>query len=536
MKRSLLFTAVLALLALPSPAQILFERATEDWGLAFRHHHGGTGKFYMVETMGSGVVIFDYDQDGDPDVFFVNGGATPGFEGDPGRSTLYRNEAPGTFVDVTDAAGIVVTGYGMGATAGDVDGDGDPDLFVSSFGANQLFLNNGDGTFTDNTTAAGVGDPQWGTSTAFADPDSDGDLDLYVVNYVDFSYENNKPCGPPNMRSYCHPDSYNGQHDLYYRNRGDGTFEEMAAEIFGDTAGKGLGLVWSDLDGDLDQDLYVANDMTFNFHFQNLGGGAFEEIALLTGTAVGDHGQEEASMGVALGDVDGDGRPEIFVTHLDRETNALYSNAGGEQFNDRRFQSGLAEASLFQVGFGTVFTDLDSDGDQDLAVANGHVTHNIELRIQGPTYKQRNQVFENVGQGRYREVTASGFDTVLVSRGLAIADLDLDGDQDVTISNCDDVAEVYRNVSSQGGWLRLELASATGNRQAIGARAEVVAGEKRQWQEVRTGSSYLSQSELPLHFGMGAADVDEVVIRWPNGQQRRILRPPLQRQLRITNP
>lgn len=499
-----------------------FREVSAAWGLGFRHHTGASGQFYMPETMGSGVVVFDYDGDGDEDVFFVDSGALPGYEGEPGRSRLFRNDGPGRFVDVTDRSGLAVRAYGMGATAGDVDGDGDLDLYLTAFGPNQLFRNEGDGTFTDVTAAAGVGDPLWGAGAAFADVDGDSDLDLYLTNYVDFSFENNPPCGLPQrqLRSYCHPDVYEGLPDRFFRNRGDGTFENRTQEAgFGAATGKGLGVVFGDVDGDLDPDLYVANDMTPSFLFQNQGGGRFEEIGLLAGVALSEEGEPEAGMGVAMGDLDGDNRPEILVTHLDLQTNALYSAVGPGLFADRRYVSQLAQPSLYKVGFGVLFADFDADADLDVFLANGHIIHNIEQwgGASARRYRQPNQLFENDGRGRFQEVADAGLDVVRSSRGAACGDLDGDGDLDVVVTNSGDLAEVYENVGPGRGWLAVDLRTAAGNQFGIGAWLEVVADGKRQVREVRTGSSYLSQSALTAHFGLGEAKGPaRLEVVWPD--------------------
>ncbi len=522
---------------LPAPAHaadpaaggvLRFREVSAPWGLAFRHQHGGFGERFMVETMGSGVVLFDYDGDGDVDVFWVDSGRVPGFAGPPPHARLFRNEGPGRFADVTAAAGITLATYGMGAVAGDVDNDGDLDLFVTGWGPDQLFRNQGDGRFVDATAASGLSDPLWSASAAFADLDRDGDLDLYVASYVEFSPDRNYFCGDRerNLRVYCPPVPFEPQADRLYRNRGDGTFEDWAAAAgIADPAGKGLGIVAADLDGDGWTDLYVANDTTPNLLYRNRGGDrpaagvTFEEVGVLSGSAYNGLGETEAGMGIALADADGNGWPDLFVTNFDLETNALYGNQGRLLFADHRYRANLAEPSLPMVGFGAAFADLDLDGDPDLAVANGHIADNAEQMRSASLYRQRNQVFENLGGGRFAERRDAGVDVVRASRGLAAGDLDGDGDVDLAISNSNDWSEVYENVSEGGRWLAVRL---RGDGFGVGAKVEVEAGGTRQAQELVTGSSYLSQNDLTLTFGLGARPTaDRLTITWPSGRRQR---------------
>ena len=520
---------------------LAFREVGESIGLEFRHHHGGSGHFYMPETMGSGVAVLDYDGDGDQDVFFVDGGALPGYQGEPAGSILYRNDG-GRFVDRTAQAGLMVSGYGMGVTVGDVDSDGDLDVYVTAFGANELFRNLGDGSFAEVGRAAGVDDGLWGASAAFADADLDGDLDLYVTNYVDFSFANNPLCGDQarGLRSYCHPDVFNGLPDRFLRNRGDGTFSDATEEAgFAEARGAGLGVVFGDVDADGWPDLYVANDMTPNFLFRGRGDGTFEERALMAGAALGQSGEPEAGMGVAMGDLDGDDWPEIYVTHLDRQTNALYSGRNGGLFLDRRFIARVAAPSIYKVGFGTAFADLDLDGDRDIVVANGHIIHNVDELGKGSSYRQRNQVLVNLGGGRFAEAEDIGLDAVRSSRGLALGDLDGDGDLDLVITNSDDVAEVYANETvAMGGWLEVALRAARGGGGSggLGARVRLVGASASQWRELRSASSYLSQSASEAHFGLGDGAWSGVEITWPGGGLQRLEKVPGGHRLVVAGP
>ncbi len=567
-------TAVLLVLAFAPPAEtspdgdsLRFIDAAAEWGVDFRHNHGGRGDFFMVETMGSGVVAFDYDGDGDDDLLFVDSGQPEPYGGTPGRTTLLRNDRlgeGGRFLDVTDASGLLLDSYGMGAVAADLDGDGDEDLYLTAFGPNRLRLNQGDGSFGAAPAADAAADPSWSASAAFGDLDLDGDLDLYVANYVDFHYDNNKICGEPpgGRRSYCHPDVYNGLEDRLYRNDGghgsvafvDATADADLADI---ARGAGLGVAILDLDGDQRPDIYVANDMDPNLHLINRGGSAlrFEDQALLAGTATSDRGQAEAGMGVAIGDIDGNGFDDLIITHLDRQTNALYANRGDGLYLDRRYAAGIAEPSLPWVGFGVALADFDLDGDLDLAVANGHVSHNFDRgATPGDGLTQPNQLFENRG-GHFSQVQNSGVSGVRTSRGLVTADFDLDGDLDIVISNCDGPAEVYRNETTpRGNGLQVDLVDRESpNRRAIGGVLELRTSGTVQRRVVRTGSSYLSQNSLTQTFalpelGDGAGEGGkstpavsterqiagpQLDVRWPGGGRVRLLGLSGARQLRL---
>ena len=502
----------------------------------------------MVETMGSGVALFDYDGDGDLDVYWVDSGRVPGFEGPPPRPRLLRNDGPGRFIDATETAGLAALGiYGMGATAGDVDNDGDLDLFVTGWGADRLFVNRGDGTFADGTAAAGLSDPLWSASAAFTDADRDGDLDLYVASYVEFTPEKNYFCGDRerNLRVYCPPVPFDPQPDRFYRNRGpdssgQATFEDRTLEAgIADTTGKGLGVAAADLDGDGWPDLFVANDTTAFFLFRNRGVDAagqvrFEEVGVVSGVAFEPSGDVQAGMGIGIADADDNGWPDLYVTNFDLETNALYGNLGELVFNDRRYVSGLAEPSLPMVGFGAAFADFDRDGDPDLAVANGHIADNAEQQRSASRYRQPNQLFENLGKGKFAERKDAGLDVVRASRGLAVGDLDGDLDPDLAIANSNDWCEVYENVGAGGRSLVVELRGSASNRWGVGAKVALAAGGRRQAQELIGGGSYLSQSEPALAFGLGERDeVDRLDVAWPSGKRQRFERLPGGRRIAV---
>ncbi|MEM9556203.1 MAG: CRTAC1 family protein [Acidobacteriota bacterium] len=516
------------------------EEAEESSGFVFVHDHGGRGERHMMETMGSGVAIVDVDGDGWMDVYFVQSGPVPWniSAEDPHRpNVLLRNRGDGTFDNVTEASGAGDTGYGMGVCAGDVDNDADVDLFVTNFGPDVLLRNRGDGTFDDVSEAAGVDDPLWSVGCAFADIDLDGDLDLFVVRYVNFSEQNQIRCTIGDQVGYCHPDVYHGVPDLLYRNRGDGTFEDIT-----ETAGigvddpeesKGLGVLWLDADDDGLPDAYVANDSTRNFLWRNRGDGTFEDIAIGAGAAFNNRGQTEAGMGVAAADFDGDGLEDLVVTHLDYETNTLYRRSGEAAFDDLTDAAGLGGPSILHVGFGAVFFDFELDGDPDLFVANGHIIDNVSLEAPHLSYPQQDQLFENrlVGEqgdsstGRFVDISERAgpyFARKLVGRGVARGDLDNDGDEDLVISNSNEPAVLLWNRAGDSGRsLQLRLLDAHG-RDAVGAVARLEAsapdGTRRLLVgTVRAGASYASQHDPRLVFGLGDATLESLTITWPGG-------------------
>ncbi len=529
------------LAASPLAAALRFAERAAAWGIDFRHHHGGSGQRYMVETVCGGVVVFDYDGDGDHDLFFVDGGALPGYTGEPARSRLFRNEG-GRFLDVTDRSGLVLPMYGCGGTAADVEADGDLDLFVTGLEADALFANRGDGTFRDVTAAAGVRHPAWSTAAAFADTDRDGDLDLYVADYVDFTLANHHACrkGEAGIVAYCQPDAYEALPDRFLVNEGNGIFREATAAAGLDAVGPGAGLgaVFADLDEDGWPDLYVANDQDPNHLFLNRGDGTFEDRSLLSGAALNDRGEAEAGMGVDAGDYDGDGRLDLVVTNFEGESNGLYRNLGGGSFADARFVAGIAQPSIPLLAFGVDLADFDHDADLDLVIANGHVHDNAAEIFPTSRYAQRNQLFENLGGGRFREVLDAGLDVVRVSRGLATGDLDGDGDLDIVVVNSNDGVEVYENLDgAEASWLLVDLESIRSAPFGVGARLALTAAGRRQVEEARSASSSLSQNAQSVHFGLGqASEVETLEVRWPAGRRQRFEGLAARRRIRLCEP
>ena len=488
---------------------------TQAAGLDFAHYNGFSGAYYYVETFGAGAAFLDVDGDGWLDLYLVNGAPLSGERPDPiPANRLYHNTGAGGFADVTAASGAGHTGYGMGCAAADYDADGDVDLYVTNVGPNLLLRNEGAGHFADATAAVGGADARWGTSCGFLDYDLDGDLDLYATNYVDFDPQKNIVCAEGGIRSYCEPKFYEPAGDVLYRNE-DGQFRDVASEVGIIHKGRGLGVAFADYDLDGDTDIYVANDGTMNFLYQNQGN-RFAEVGLYAGGRYNEDGLAEAGMGVEFGDWDNDGLQDIFVTNFAQETNTLYGNDGQGQFYDITLRAGLAECSYKPLGFGTNFLDYDNDGDLDLFVANGHVMDKITQVHPDHAYPQPNQVLCNQRGTRFVDVSTRlgpALAAAAVSRGSATADYDNDGDLDLLVTNVAATPNLLRN---DGGnrqhWLTIQLG---GTSQP--ARVAVTAGGQRQVKERQAGGSYLSSSDPRLHFGLGEATRATVEIRWPDG-------------------
>jgi hypothetical protein len=496
-------------------------------GVVFHHTSGASADKHLVETMGSGGLLFDYDNDGWLDIFLVDGGSIADAAVDRrARHRLYHNRRNGAFEDVTDRSGIQHRQYGMGACSGDYDGDGYPDLYVTNYGPNTLYHNQRDGTFADVTATARVGDPRWSTGCAFADLDGDGDLDLWVTNYVDADRTHSPFCGDVklNVRFYCHPLQFAPLSNTVYRNDGGGVFTDVSAESgVGRLRANGLGVTIADFDNDGRPDVFVANDTMPNFLFHNDGNLRFSEIGLASGVALGADGRARAGMGIDTGDFDGDGRLDVVITNLDFEMHTLLRGLERGLFGYVTTESGIGFPTLPFVGFGVAFLDYDNDTQLDIAVVNGHILDNAPQFRAGSTYMQRKLLFRNTNGRRFADVgrtSGPAFAAERVSRGLAVGDIDNDGDLDMLVSNNGQDAELLRNDGgNRGNALLVRLHGAGANTGAIGARIRVTTGSRTQTRDVRAGSSYMSQNDLRAHFGLGAAArVERLEVVWPSGR------------------
>ena len=521
------FLILLPLVLSPAATQSLkvtFTDITAQAGITFKHV-ASPEKKYIVESMSGGVAMFDYDNDGKLDIFLVNSLSVDLVKSKgKTKSQLYHNDGNGKFTEVGEKAGVSDVGWGMGVAIGDYNNDGFDDIYVTCLGPDHLFKNNGNGTFTDVTVKAGVSDPRWSTGASFFDYDHDGYLDLFVSNYVDFDIDHLPEFGQGQTCTYksipvqCGPRGLKGAGDSLFHNNGDGTFTEVSKKAgVSDPEGfYGLGVLTGDFDGDGWADIFVANDSTPNFYYHNNGEGTFKEMGFTAGTAVNENGSEQGSMGVTAGDYDHDGRLDIFITNFADEYNTLYHNDGPNSFTDVSYAAKLAALSLPYVGWGTKFFDYDNDGWVDLLVVNGHVYPQL------PNYRQPRLFHRNNRDGTFTEISAqfgSIFTELHASRGVAFGDIDNDGDIDILIADLDGPPQLLRNDNGNANnSILIKTVGTKSNRDGIGARVKVVAGDLSQVDEVRSGDSYLSQSDMRLHFGLEKrTKVDSIEVRWPSG-------------------
>ncbi len=508
-----------------------FVDVTAETGIDFQHTDGSSGNYYIAETVTAGLGLFDYDNDGDLDIYFVNGAALPGAEYDEKPvNRLYRNEGNFHFVNVTREAGIGDTGYGLACAMADVENDGDIDVYISNFAEDAFYRNNGDQTFTEETQKAGLGDPRVGAGVSFGDFNADGFVDLFVANYLKCPLDDPQTCDILGVRVYCDPstfeDVYKPLPSSFYLNQGDGAFQDTS-ETSGIDAqeGRGMGIASTDFDNDGDLDIYVANDVNENFLYVNNGNAVFEEEALFNGVAFDYNGREQGSMGCDFGDANNDGLFDIVVTSYQNQIVTLYQNEGDSLFSDVSISSGISANSQNMVNWACFFFDYDNDGDQDVFIANGHLQDRIEEVQPAISYKQKNFLMQNQGDGTFMNVSEEagpGLQVAESTRGGAYGDLDNDGRLDIVLSNSRTHPTILRNqFENNNHWINIKLQGNDSNYDAIGARVTVITGEKTQIQEVRAGGSYQSQYDTRLHFGLGqAVTIDHVTVRWPTGKEQ----------------
>jgi len=528
-----------------SQSSVTFRDITQQSGIRFVHNNAAFGKKYLPETMGPGVAFIDYDNDGWPDIFLVNGTNWPSQPSKHSTPKLYHNNHDGTFTDVTSKAGLDIELFGMGAAVGDYDNDGFDDLFVTALGQSRLFHNNGNGTFTDVTQKAGLAGPkEFSTSAAWVDYDKDGKLDLVVANYVQWSIETDLYCTlDGKSKSYCTPESYKGTSVRLWHNRGDGTFEDVTQKAgLGDPTSKTLGVAIIDYDNDGWPDLLLSNDTQPNKLYRNNGNGTFTEKAVVAGVAFSEDGVARAGMGVDAADYDHSGAPSILITNFSNQMISLYHNEGKGLFVDEAPRSDVGRASLLTLGFGCFFFDYDLDGWPDIFIANGHIDSDIERVQPNVKYAMPPHVFRNAGKGNFQEVAISlgkSFNTPRVGRGAAYADINNDGRPDLLLSTNGGPVYLFLNEATgpaaTNKSLRIKLVGTKSNRDGIGTIVKLTAGGESQTQMLRSGSSYLSASELILTFGLAQhSQADSLEIHWPSGQIDKLSNIPAGQTLTIT--
>jgi hypothetical protein len=502
----------------PAPPPIRFREVARDSGISFVLENSPTERKHLIETMPGGIAVFDYDGDGRPDIYFTNGAPIPSLEKSSPKywNRLYRNEGGMKFRDVTEEAGVAGAGYSMGAAAADFDNDGRTDLFVAGVNRNILYRNLGGGKFEDVTAKAGITSGEWAVAAGWFDYDRDGKLDLWVVHYAKWSTDYDRYCGDASkgLRIYCHPKYFEGLASTLYRNRGDGTFEDVSARAgIAAQKGRGMSVAFADYDRDGWPDAFVTNDNMPNFLFHNRGDGTFEEVALSAGVALRDHGKPVASMGVEFKDYDNDGLPDLFVTALAGETFPLFRNVGKGNFADATYQTRIGGLSIKHSGWGLGVFDFNNDGWKDLFTANSHVNDRVEL-TDAAVYREKNSVFVNSG-GSFADVSdEAGLSLVKAHRGAAFADFNGDGRIDAVVSSLGEPAELWENISPPQHWLDLKLIGVKSNRDGLGARIQIAG----QTAEVTSAAGYASSICGPTHFGLGArVGPVRVDIRWPDG-------------------
>jgi enediyne biosynthesis protein E4 len=536
--------------ATSSNGKAKFTEVASALGINFEYAASHTSRKYLIETMGSGVALFDYDNDGRLDIFVVNGaplsdptpkGAIPQKTAAKYWNRLYHQKRDGTFEDVTEKAGLQGVGYGMGVAVGDYDNDGFEDLYVTAYGGNRLYHNNRDGTFTDMTEKAGVGGSGWSTSAAWVDLDGDGLLDLVVLRYLQWDFDDTW-CGErkEGHRAYCHPDAYRAISPLVYHNDGNGHFTEISQKAGLAEPGKGLGIALADYDRDGHLDIFVANDSMPEFLYHNKGDGTFEEVALSSGVAVDGEGHTYAGMGVDFADYHNDGLPGLVVTDLASQMYALYRNNGDGTFTYDSYPSGIGRMTMTHSGWGVRFIDYDNDGWKDLLINQGHDLDTIQLTFPNFRYREAMLLARNTGKG-FVDVSAEAgsiLQQAWVGRGLAIGDIDNDGRLDAVVTGNDGALYVLHNsTQTQNHWLTLLLAGHKSNRDAIGAEVKLETAKGSQMATVATAGSYLSSSDKRVHFGLGPETVAGAIeVRWPSGIRQTIKNVPADQILQVDEP